>query len=64
MKNERKIVIPNERFRKIRNNLREIIIQSVYNEIYILNTFANLYGSPLDLTPKEEKELYYLQLLL
>ena len=27
----------------------------------ILNTFSKLYGPPLDLPPKEEKELYYLQ---
>jgi len=27
----------------------------------ILRNFANLYGAPLDLTPKEEKELYFLQ---
>jgi len=61
MKDERKIIIWNERLRKIRNNLREIIIQGVYNEIYILNTFSKLYGPPLDLIPEEEKEMYYLQ---
>jgi len=61
MKDERKIVIKTERLRKIRNNLREILIQAIYNEIDILRAFANLYPPPLELPPEEEVELYYLQ---
>jgi len=61
MKDERKIVIRNERLRKIRNNLREILILALYDEIEILRNYASLYGSPLDLPPEEEVEVYYLQ---
>jgi hypothetical protein len=61
MHDERKIIIHNERLRKIRNNLREIIIQAVYSEIHILSTYSSLYGAILDLTPEEEKEVYYLE---
>jgi len=61
MKDERKIVIKTERLRKIRNNLREILIQAIYNEIDILRTFANLYPPPLELPPDELAEIYYLE---
>ncbi len=61
MKDERKIVIKTERLRKIRNNLREILILSIYNEIDILRTFANLYPPPSELPPDELAEIYYLE---
>ena len=61
MKNERRIVIKNERLKKIRNNLRQILIRAVWDEIEILSNYADLYGPPLDLPPEEEVELYYLE---
>ena len=61
MKDDRKIIIRNEKLRKIRNNLREIIIRAVYDEIEILRNYTNLYEPWLDLTPKEQKEVAYLQ---
>ncbi len=61
MKNERRIVIKNERLKKIRNNLRKILIQAVWDEIEILTYYASLYPPPLDLPPEEEVELYYLE---
>ena len=61
MKNERRIVIKNEQLKKIRNNLRKILIKAVWDEIEILSNYADLYGPPLDLPPEEEVELYYLE---
>ncbi len=61
MKDERRIVIKTERLRKIRNNLREILIRALYDEIEILRNYASLYPPPLELPPEEEAELYYLQ---
>ena len=61
MRNNRRVVLKTERFRKIRYNLRRIIINSVYDEFEILGNFASLYGAPLDLTPQEEIELYRLE---
>ena len=60
MKNERRIVIKNEQLKKIRNNLRKILIKAVWDEIEILTYYASLYPPPLDLPPEEEVELYYL----
>ncbi len=61
MKDERRIIIHNERLKKIRNNLREIIIKAVYDEIHILSTYSSLYGAILELTPEERKEVYFLE---
>ena len=61
MKDERKIVIKTERLKKIRNNLRKILILALYDEIEILRNYASLYGTPIELPPEEEVELYYLQ---
>jgi len=61
MKDERKIVIRNERLRKIRNNLRQILIRAVWDEFWILGHYASLYPPPLDLPPEELAELYYLE---
>ena len=61
MKHNKKIILKSERLRKIRYNLRRIIINCVYDEIEILRNFANMYGAILDLTPEEEKEVYFLQ---
>ena len=61
MKDERKIAIRNERLRKIRNSLRQILILSVWDEIEILGHYASLYPPPLDLPPEELAELYYLE---
>jgi len=61
MKDERKIIIRDERLRKIRNNLREILIQTIWGEDEILAQYASLYPPPLDLPPEELAELYYLQ---
>jgi len=61
MKDERKIIIRNERLQKIRNNLREILIRAVWDEIEILGNYASLYPPPLDLPPEQEVELYYLE---
>jgi hypothetical protein len=61
MKDERKIVIKTERLKKIRNNLRKILILALYDEIEILRNYASLYSPPIELPPEEEVELYYLQ---
>ena len=61
MKDERKIVIRNERLRKIRNNLRKILIQAIWDEDEILRTYASLYPPPSELPPDELAELYYLE---
>jgi hypothetical protein len=61
MKDKRRVIIRNERLKKIRNNLREIIIRSVYDEIEILSTFSSLYEAVLDLSPEEQKEVFYLE---
>lgn len=61
MKDERRIIIKNEQLKKIRNNLRKILIKAVWDEIEILRYYANLYGLPLDLPPEEEIKLYYLE---
>ncbi|MEE9378508.1 MAG: hypothetical protein V3V33_10790 [Candidatus Lokiarchaeia archaeon] len=61
MKHERRIIIRNKQLRNIRNNLREIIIRSIYDEIEILSTYSSLYGAILDLTPEEQKEVFYLE---
>ncbi len=61
MKDERRIIIRNEQLKKIRNNLRGILRMAVYDEINILSTFSSLYGAILDLTPEEQKEVYYLE---
>ncbi len=47
--------------RRIRYNLREIIIRAVYDEIERLSSISDLYGPILDLTPAEEKEVYFLE---
>ena len=61
MKDERKIVIRNERLKKIRNNLRQILIRAVWDEIEILRNYASLYPPPLERAPEEEVEVFYLQ---
>ncbi len=61
LKNEKKIIIRTERLRKVRNNLRQIFILSVYDEIEILRNYDSLYGGFLDLSPDEQKEVAYLQ---
>ncbi|MFX1470577.1 MAG: hypothetical protein ACFFB8_18175 [Promethearchaeota archaeon] len=61
MRDERKIIIRNERLRKIRNNLREIIIRAVYDEMEILQNFDNLYQDWSSLTPEEQSESGILQ---
>jgi len=61
MKDERKIVIRNERLRKIRNSLRRILILAVWDEIEILGHYAILYPPPLDLPPEELAEIYHLE---
>lgn len=61
MKDERKIIIRNERLRKIRNNLRQILIRAVWDEFWILGNYASLYPPPLDLPPEELVELHYLE---
>ena len=61
MKDERKIVIRNEKLQKIRNNLRQILLLAVWDEIEILGNYASLYPPSLDRPPEEEVELYYLQ---
>jgi len=61
LKDEKKIIIRNEKLRKVRNSLREIIISAVYDEIEILRNYSNLYGAILDLTPEEQKEVFYLE---
>jgi len=58
MKDERKIIIRNGRLRKIRNNLRKILIQAIWTEDEILMQYASLYPPPLDLPPDELAELY------
>lgn len=61
MKDERKIIIRNERLRKIRNNLREILIQAIWAEDEVLRTYSSLYPPPSELPPDELAELYYLE---
>ena len=61
MKVERRIIIHNKRLRRVRNNLRNIIIKAVYDEINRLSTITDLYGPMLDLTPVEEKEVFFLE---
>ena len=61
LKDEKKIIIRNQKLRKVRNNLREIIIRVVYDEIDILRNYSSLYGAILDLTPEEQKEVFYLE---
>ena len=61
MKDERKIIIKNERLKRIRNGLRRIIILATYNEIEVLRNFSSLYGGIDSLTPIEESEVYYLE---
>ncbi len=61
MREERRVIIRNERLKRIRNNFRELIIRSVYEEIEILSTYSSLYGAILDLTPEEQKEVFYLE---
>ncbi len=61
MKDERRVIIRNEQLKKLRNNLREIIIRAVYDEIEILRNFDSLYEGWLELTQEEQKEVAYLQ---
>jgi len=61
LKDEKKIIIRNEKLRKVRNNLREIIIRAVYDEMQILQNFGNLYRDVLSLKPEEQKESAILQ---
>ncbi len=61
LKHEKKIIIRNEGLKKLRNNLRQIIIRAVYDEIQILQNFDNLYEDWLSLTPEEQKESAILQ---
>ncbi len=61
MRDERRIIIRNERLKKIRNNLRGVLRMAVYDEIEILRKFDSLYEGWLELTPKERKEVAYLQ---
>ena len=57
LKHEKQIIIRCEHLRKLRNNLRQILILSVYGEIDILDNFDSLYEGWLDLTPEEQKEV-------
>ncbi len=61
MKDNRRVILKTERFRKIRFNLRRIIIDSVYDEIEILRNYLKLYRAILESTPKEQKEVFFLQ---
>ena len=61
LKHEKKVIIRNERLKKLRNNLRQIIILAVYDEIEILRNFDSLYEGWLELTQEEQKEVAYLQ---
>ena len=61
LKSEKKIIIRNERLRKIRNNLRQILKKAVYDEIEILRNFASLYDDWSNITLEEENEFAYLQ---
>jgi len=61
LKHEKVIKIRNERLIKVRNNLRKILIKSIYDEIEILRNYDSLYGAWLNLAPAEQKEVAYLQ---
>jgi hypothetical protein len=61
MKNERRIIIRNERLKKTRNNLRALLRMAVYDKIEILRKFDSLYEGWLELTPEEQKEVALLQ---
>ncbi|MHA2394177.1 MAG: hypothetical protein ACXAEX_19760 [Promethearchaeota archaeon] len=61
LKHEKKIIIRNELLRKIRNNLRQILIRSVYDEIEILRNYASLYDDWSELSSEEQKESTHLQ---
>ena len=54
LKHEKRVIIQNERLKKLRNSLRQILILAVYDEIDILDNFDSLYEAWLDLTPKEQ----------
>jgi len=55
LKNKKRIIIRNERLKKIRNSLREFWIRLVYDEMDILQNFYNLYDwSDLSLEEKNE----------
>lgn len=61
MKDNRKVIIKNQLLKKVRNNLRKILITSVYDQIEIYQNFINLYGDLFELTLEEQKEVYFLQ---
>ncbi|MHA2474386.1 MAG: hypothetical protein ACXAES_14260 [Promethearchaeota archaeon] len=61
MKKEKKVIIRDKRLKKIRNNLREIIIRSVYKQIELLNKSVSYYAPPLDLSLEEQKRVYFLE---
>ena len=56
MKNNRRVIIKNEKLKKIRYNLRKIIILSTYDQIEIYRNFSYLYWDAHNLTSDEEKE--------
>lgn len=47
--------------RKLRNNLRQILVLAIYDEIEILDNYDSLYEVLLDFSPEEQKEVAYLQ---
>ena len=55
MKDERKIVVRDERLQKIRNNLREILLLAVWDEIEILRNYARLYPPPRSSTRRTSR---------
>ena len=61
LKQEKKIIIQNEKLRKVRNSFRDIFILALFDEIEILQNFDNLYEDWSNLTPEEEKESAILQ---
>ena len=61
LKHEKKIVIWNEKLRRVRNSFRDIFVLALFDEIEILQNFDNLYEDWSNLTPEEEKESAILQ---
>ena len=56
MKKNRRVIIKNEKLKKIRYNLRKILILSTYDQIEIYRNFSYLYWDAHNLTDDEEKE--------
>jgi ribosomal protein L37AE/L43A len=56
MKNNRRVIIKDEKLKKIRYNLRKVLILSTYDQIEIYRNFSYLYWDAHNLTDDEEKE--------